>query len=131
MKISASVDGGSRGGSRVRRPGREDPHRRQRKSAQPFMLSFLVFCLQCKTTDPPQVWIMPLLPFTNILRHLSHETCTAPKLSSEFLEDLILANWLLFWRVLEKILLAFDQICKMYFNSILHKVSDSWPNPIH
>ena len=29
-KISASVDGGPSGGSRVRRPGSEDPHRRQR-----------------------------------------------------------------------------------------------------
>jgi hypothetical protein len=27
-KISASVDGGPSGGSRVRRPGSEDPHRR-------------------------------------------------------------------------------------------------------
>ena len=28
QKISASVDGGPSGGSRVRRPGSEDPHRR-------------------------------------------------------------------------------------------------------
>ena len=30
-KISAHVDGGLSGGSRVRRPGSEDPHRRERK----------------------------------------------------------------------------------------------------
>ena len=30
-KISDSVDGGPSGGSRVRRPGSEDPHRRKRK----------------------------------------------------------------------------------------------------
>ena len=30
-KISASVDGGPSEGSRVRRPGSEDPHQRQRK----------------------------------------------------------------------------------------------------
>ena len=30
-EISASVDGGLSGGSSVRRPGSEDPHRRQRK----------------------------------------------------------------------------------------------------
>ena len=35
-KISAHVDGGLRGGSRVRRPGSEDPHRRERK----FSFSF-------------------------------------------------------------------------------------------
>ena len=33
-KISASVDGGLSGGSRVGRPGSEDPHRRQRKLFQ-------------------------------------------------------------------------------------------------
>ena len=32
-KISAHVDGGLSGGSRVRRPGSEDPHRRERKSS--------------------------------------------------------------------------------------------------
>ena len=31
-KISASVDGGPSGGSRVHRPGSEDPHRRERNS---------------------------------------------------------------------------------------------------
>jgi hypothetical protein len=31
-KISAHVDGGLSGGSRVRRPGSEDPHRRERNS---------------------------------------------------------------------------------------------------
>ena len=31
FKISAHVDGGLSGGSRVRRPGSEDPHRRERK----------------------------------------------------------------------------------------------------
>jgi hypothetical protein len=30
-KISAHVDGGLSGGSRVLRPGSEDPHRRERK----------------------------------------------------------------------------------------------------
>ena len=30
-KISAHVDGGLSGGSRVRRPGSEDPHRREQK----------------------------------------------------------------------------------------------------
>ena len=30
-EISAHVDGGLSGGSRVRRPGSEDPHRRERK----------------------------------------------------------------------------------------------------
>ena len=33
-KISAGVDGGPSGGSRVRRPGSKDPHRRQRKLKQ-------------------------------------------------------------------------------------------------
>ena len=33
-KISAHVDGGLSGGSRVRRPGSEDPHRRERKFSQ-------------------------------------------------------------------------------------------------
>ena len=32
-KMSASVDGGPSGGSRVRRPGSEDPHRRERNSS--------------------------------------------------------------------------------------------------
>ena len=31
VKISAGVDGGLSGGSSLRRPKREDPHRRQRK----------------------------------------------------------------------------------------------------
>ena len=35
-KISAHVDGGLSGGSRVRRPGSEDPHRRERK----FIVSY-------------------------------------------------------------------------------------------
>ena len=36
LQISAGVDGGLRGGSSVRRPGSEEPHRRQRKFCVPF-----------------------------------------------------------------------------------------------
>ena len=35
-KISAHVDGGPSGGSSVRRPGSEDPHRRERKFSKHF-----------------------------------------------------------------------------------------------
>ena len=38
VKISAHVDGGPRGGSRVRKPGNEDPHRRERNVLNCFGL---------------------------------------------------------------------------------------------
>ena len=47
-KISAHVDGGLSGGSRVRRPGSEDPHRRERK--------FVKFCYP----DVDGVWNLRL-----------------------------------------------------------------------
>ena len=42
-KISAHVDGGLSGGSRVRRPGSEDPHRRERKFPSCYSAAFLLF----------------------------------------------------------------------------------------
>ena len=53
-KISAHVDGGLSRGSRVRRPGSEDPHRRERK------FSTLVI-IQIVVVRTPQTLINPLL----------------------------------------------------------------------
>jgi hypothetical protein len=44
QKISALVDGGPSGGPRVRRPGSEDPHRRERKFGT-FLCQNSEFCL--------------------------------------------------------------------------------------
>jgi hypothetical protein len=66
QKISAHVDGGLSGGSRARRPGSEDPYRRERK----FFI--LVFLLQIKTITVSYFYVYQncLLSITTLEWHL-------------------------------------------------------------
>ena len=52
QKISAHVDGGLSGGSRVRRPRSEDPHRRERKFPYQCVRFPRIFCRkqECQKT---------------------------------------------------------------------------------
>ena len=60
-KISVHVDGGPSGGSRVRRPGSEDPHRRGRKSYQALVSNKSIPKLGEECTDACVLYILVIL----------------------------------------------------------------------